>query len=96
MRYSASFRRYSRDLLVSTSIANTIPAYSLLRFEVAFDTSFEALQALRARMLNFCKENSRDFLPIFDVVVDDIPGQGKMVLKADIKWARRAKGHEPR
>jgi len=37
-------------------------------------------------MLRFCKDNSRDFLPVFDVVVDDIPGQGKMVLKADIKW----------
>ena len=55
-------------------------------FEVAFDTSFESLQILRAKMLRFCKENSRDFLPVFDVVVDDIPGQGKMVLKADIKW----------
>ena len=55
-------------------------------FEVAFDTSFEALQTLRAKMLVFVKDNSRDFLPIFDVVVDDIPGQGKMVLKADIKY----------
>jgi hypothetical protein len=56
------------------------------RFEVDFATSFEILQTLRARMLAFCKDNARDFLPIFDVVVDDIPGQGKMVLKADIKW----------
>jgi hypothetical protein len=37
-------------------------------------------------MVAFCKENARDFLPIFDVIVDDIPGQGKMVLKADIKY----------
>jgi hypothetical protein len=36
-------------------------------------------------MLKFCKDNARDFLPIFDVVVDDIPAQGKMILKADIK-----------
>lgn len=40
-------------------------------------------------MLLFCKQNARDFLPIFDVIVDDIPGQGKMVLKADIKYVKR-------
>ncbi|WWC86347.1 uncharacterized protein L201_001220 [Kwoniella dendrophila CBS 6074] len=55
-------------------------------FEVAFDTSFEALQALRSKMLKFVKDNARDFLPVFDVIVDDIPAQGKMVLKADIKY----------
>ena len=37
-------------------------------------------------VLQFCKENGRDFLPIFDVVVDDIPSQSKMILKADIKY----------
>lgn len=37
-------------------------------------------------MLRFCKDNSRDFLSVFDVVVDDMPGQGKMILKADIKF----------
>ena len=55
-------------------------------FEVDFATNFELLQSLRAKMLLFVKENARDFLPIFDVVVDDIPAQGKMVLKADIKY----------
>lgn len=55
-------------------------------FEVAFDTTFEALQALRGRMLAFCKANARDFQPVFDVIVDDIPAQGKMVLKADIRY----------
>lgn len=62
------------------------PTAETFTFEVAFDTGFEALQALRTKMIKFCKENHRDFLPIFDVVVDDIPGQGKMVLKADIKY----------
>lgn len=55
-------------------------------FEVAFDTSFEALQALRSRMVVFLKEHSRDFLPAFDVTVYDMPGQGKLVLKADIRY----------
>lgn len=35
--------------------------------------------------MHFCKTEARDFMPIFDVIVDDIPAQGKMVLKADIK-----------
>ncbi|BEJ12039.1 hypothetical protein CspHIS471_0204990 [Cutaneotrichosporon sp. HIS471] len=55
-------------------------------FEVAFNTTFEKLQALRVMMLKFCKENSRDFRPVFDVSVDDIPAQGKMVLNADIAY----------
>ena len=62
------------------------PTSESFSFEVAFDTTFESLQALRGRMLIFVKENARDYLPIFDVIVDDIPGQAKMVLKADIKY----------
>lgn len=38
--------------------------------EVGWDTSFEQLEALRARMLAFVKDERRDFLPVFDVVVD--------------------------
>jgi hypothetical protein len=53
---------------------------------VDFTTSFEKLQALRARMLKFLKSEGRDFMAIFDVIVDDLPAQGKMVLKADIKY----------
>lgn len=37
-------------------------------------------------MIAFLKENSRDFLPVFDVTVDDMPAQGKLVLKADIRY----------
>jgi hypothetical protein len=62
------------------------PTSESFAFEVAFETTFEALQQLRGRMLIFVKENTRDYLPIFDVIVDDIPGQAKMVLKADIKY----------
>jgi small-conductance mechanosensitive channel len=68
------------------NIRRSGPISETFTVEVDFATSFESLQALRAKMLAFCKENSRDFLPVFDVVVDDIPGQGKMVLKADIKY----------
>ncbi|KAK8866012.1 hypothetical protein IAR55_001163 [Kwoniella newhampshirensis] len=76
--------------VLSTKIIENIrrsgPISESFSFEVDFETSFEALQNLRGRMLKFCKDNSRDFLPVFDVIVDDIPGQGKMVLKADIKY----------
>lgn len=92
---STSFRRidgkyvWIGHTILATKVIENVrrsgPTHETFTFEVAFDTSFEALQSLRARMLHFCKENGRDFLPIFDVVVDDIPGQGKMVLKADIK-----------
>ncbi|WWC99777.1 hypothetical protein V866_006682 [Kwoniella sp. B9012] len=93
---SSSFKRLDGKYVwighnvLSTKIIENIrrsgPISESFTFEVAFDTSFEALQVLRARMLKFCKDNSRDFLPVFDVIVDDIPAQGKMVLKADIKY----------
>lgn len=37
-------------------------------------------------MLHFVKEERRDYLPVFDVTVQDIPEQGSMKLKADIKY----------
>ncbi|WRT64242.1 uncharacterized protein IL334_001173 [Kwoniella shivajii] len=93
---SSSFKRTDGKYVwighnvLSTKIIENIrrsgPISESFTFEVAFDTTFESLQSLRARMLKFCKDNSRDFLPVFDVIVDDIPAQGKMVLKADIKY----------
>jgi len=55
-------------------------------FDVAYSTTFEKIEALRGKMLAFVKAERRDFLPSFDVVVIDIPEQGKMVLSADIKY----------
>ncbi|GJJ06093.1 hypothetical protein Clacol_000282 [Clathrus columnatus] len=55
-------------------------------FDVAFDTKLESLETLRDQMLAFVKENCRDFMPVFDIVVLDIPGQSKMTLSADIKY----------
>ena len=93
---STNFRRIDGKYVwighnvLSTKVIENIrrsgPTSETFTFDVAFDTGFEALQALRARMLAFCKENNRDFLPVFDVIVDDIPDQGKTVLKADIKY----------
>ena len=55
-------------------------------FDVAYDTTFEQIEQLRAKMLAFVREEGRDFLPSFDVIVKDIPEQEKMTLSADIKY----------
>jgi hypothetical protein len=59
-------------------------------FDVAFDTSFESLQALRAAMLRFVTQNNRDFQPIFDVIVSNFESQDKLSLKADIRFKQSA------
>jgi hypothetical protein len=38
-------------------------------WDVAYNTTFEAIEALRAKMLAFVKSERRDFLPAFDIVV---------------------------
>ncbi|CAE6448905.1 unnamed protein product [Rhizoctonia solani] len=55
-------------------------------FDVAYDTEFEQIEALRSRMLAFVQSHRRDYQPTFDIVVSDIPDQGKMILKADILY----------
>lgn len=55
-------------------------------FDVAYDTEFEQIEALRSRMLAFVQSQRRDYQPTFDVVVADIPDQEKMTLKADILY----------
>ncbi|KIM30449.1 hypothetical protein M408DRAFT_66234 [Serendipita vermifera MAFF 305830] len=55
-------------------------------YDVAWDVTFEQLEALRARMLAFVKEERRDYLPVFDVVVDNFTDQSKLSLKSDIKY----------
>ncbi|KAI0793816.1 Mechanosensitive ion channel-domain-containing protein [Fomes fomentarius] len=55
-------------------------------FDVAYDTSFKQIERLRDLMLTFLKAERRDYQPIFDVCVMDIPGQEKMTLHADIKY----------
>lgn len=68
------------------NIRRSGPIAETFVFEVDFVTTFEKLQELRSRMLKFLKAEGRDFMQIFDVIVDDLPAQGKMVLKADIKY----------
>lgn len=64
-----------------------------LTLYIAFDTSFEDIQALRDEMRVFVtnKENSRDFYPDFEVEVTGINEMSKLELTVEIKhksnWA---------
>lgn len=55
-------------------------------FDVAYDTSFEAIERLRDKMLQFVKSERRDYQPAFDIQVVDFPEQDKMTLTAEIKY----------
>ncbi|GAW01584.1 serine threonine protein kinase [Lentinula edodes] len=55
-------------------------------FSVAYKTTFEDLEKLRTKMLEFVQNERRDYLPIFDVAVIDFPEQASMLLSADIKY----------
>lgn len=46
-------------------------------FDVAYSTTFEDLEKLRDRMLEFVKTERRDFQPSFDVTVKGWPPFGK-------------------
>lgn len=93
---STTFRRtdgtytfIGNDILRSKYIHNirrSGPISETFIFEVDFATDFKKLQELRDKMLIFLKTEARDYRATFDVVVDDMPGQGKLVLKADIPY----------
>ncbi|GLB37046.1 putative mechanosensitive ion channel [Lyophyllum shimeji] len=55
-------------------------------FDVSYATTFEDLEKLREKMLEFVKAERRDYQPAFDVAVKDFPEQEKMTLTADIKY----------
>lgn len=77
------------DVLSTKSILNIRRSSQMsesFEFDVAYSTTFEQVETLRAKMLAFVKSEGRDFLPSFDVTVKDIPDQEKMTLSADIKY----------
>lgn len=59
-------------------------------FDVAYDTTFEQIEALRGRMIAFLSNERRDYVAVFDITVMDIPEQEKMSLKVDIKYKSNA------
>lgn len=88
-RMDGSYTFIGNDILRSKLIHNIRRSGSIAEvftFEVDFGTDFKKLVELRDKMLDFLHENRRDFLHVFDVVVDSFPEQGKLVLKAEIKY----------
>ncbi|SCV73450.1 BQ2448_7376 [Microbotryum intermedium] len=55
-------------------------------WDVAFATSFEKIEELRARMFAFVEAERRDFLPKVDIVIKDFEKQGKLTLSTDINY----------
>ncbi|KAH9040170.1 hypothetical protein EDB85DRAFT_2072323 [Lactarius pseudohatsudake] len=55
-------------------------------FDVHYSTTFEQIEKLRSLMLGFVQSERREFQPLFDIVVVDIPDQEKMTLKAEIMY----------
>ncbi|EIM20247.1 hypothetical protein WALSEDRAFT_21049 [Wallemia mellicola CBS 633.66] len=55
-------------------------------FNVAFDTTFDQIEDLRSRMLHFLKSEKRDFHPICDINIVDLPDQEKMTLSTSINY----------
>ncbi|OBZ67098.1 putative MscS family protein C2C4.17c [Grifola frondosa] len=55
-------------------------------FDVAYATNFEQIERLRELMIAFLQLERRDYQPVFDVFVVDMPGQEKMTLRSDIKY----------
>lgn len=43
-------------------------------FEVAYGTTIEQIEGLRTRMLEFVKEQRRDFISQFDISIQGITG----------------------
>lgn len=88
-RTDGSYTYIGNDILrakLITNIRRSGPISESFSFDVDFATDFKKLVSLRDKMLIFLHENRRDFMPIFDVVVDSFPEQGKLVLKSDIKY----------
>jgi len=54
--------------------------------EVTYGTTFEKIEGLRSKMLDFVVSQRRDFNPVFDIRVTDLPAQSKMILSVDIKY----------
>ncbi|KAK2463270.1 hypothetical protein APHAL10511_004925 [Amanita phalloides] len=55
-------------------------------FDVEYTTSFQELELLRAKMLDFLETEKRDFNAIFDLTIKDIPDQEMMTLTVNIMY----------
>jgi len=55
-------------------------------FDVAYTTSFHDLERLRETMLEFLESEKRDYQPVFNLTVKDIPEQTMMTLTVNITY----------
>ncbi|KAK4048978.1 hypothetical protein OIO90_005613 [Microbotryomycetes sp. JL221] len=76
--------------ILNTKFINNIrrsgAIWELFTFDVAFDTPFEKISALRDLMIEFLEVERRDFLPQCDITVQNFEGQGKTTLSANIMY----------
>jgi len=84
--------------IITTKVLNNYrrsgAIFENVTFDVAFDTPFEKIEALRARMLLFVETERRDYLPVCDFTVKDFAAQGLITLSTNINyksnWANAA------
>ncbi|PWN51532.1 hypothetical protein IE53DRAFT_386088 [Violaceomyces palustris] len=62
------------------------PIEETFKFSVAFNTSFQQIEQLRAKMVHWLDGEKRDFLPGLDISVVDYEDQSSMVLSAGIRY----------
>lgn len=62
------------------------PTEETFKFEVAYDTSFAQIEALRAKMVHWLEGEKRDFLPGLDINIVDFQDQGSLLLSAGIRY----------
>ncbi|GAA5918315.1 hypothetical protein JCM6882_008210, partial [Rhodosporidiobolus microsporus] len=55
-------------------------------WDVDFGTTFEKIEALRSRMIEFLQQERRDFIPDINITIQDFAGQGKLSLSAPINY----------
>ncbi|PLW57999.1 hypothetical protein PCANC_00633 [Puccinia coronata f. sp. avenae] len=68
------------------NIRRSGPISEKFSWDVNFNTSFEKIEQLRSKMLDFLKAERRDYTTAFDVNIQDFEGQAKLTLQADIKY----------
>ncbi|KAF9520315.1 hypothetical protein BS47DRAFT_1446349, partial [Hydnum rufescens UP504] len=75
------------DVQCPSNVLNTKYIMNRRRsFSCHYSTTFEQIEDLRSRMLTFVKVERRDYLPVFDILVLDLPDQTSMLLKVEIKY----------
>ncbi|KAH8929994.1 hypothetical protein BT69DRAFT_1402661 [Atractiella rhizophila] len=69
-----------------SNIRRSGPISETFVWNVEFGTSFEQIEKLREKMLEFLVAEKRDFLPVMDISIQNFEDQGKMTLGSDIKY----------